>query len=100
VPVSFDLGYPLGWRDLVLKGSARWVQSVGNHDLDRAPDDRFGCSPNNCFPDASMAAVGVALFRDFGARDRWWGELGYNQWVWGRSARKYQEPYLAVGRRF
>ena len=44
--------------------------------------------------------VGAALFRNFGERQRWWAEAGYNQWIWGRSSRKYEEPYLSLGRRF
>ncbi len=24
-------------------------------------------------------------------------ELGYNQWIWGQSARQYDEPYLSLG---
>jgi len=100
IPVYFEIGYPLPWQSLVLKGSYRWVQSVGNHDDSRAPDDRFGCSRNNCFPDASMMAVGASLFRDFGTDRKWWAEGGFNQWVWGRSARKYEEPYISIGRRF
>ena len=31
---------------------------------------------------------------------RWFAEVGYNQWVWGRSARRYKEPFLAIGRKF
>lgn len=100
IPLYAEVGYPLPWRSLVLKGTFRWVLSVGNNSPDRAPDDRFGCSRNNCFPDASMMAVGGSFFRDFGSEDKWWGEAGFNQWVWGRSARKYEEPYLAFGRRF
>lgn len=100
IPIYAEVGYPLPWRSLILKGSYRWVQSVGNHSMDRAPDDRFGCSPRNCFPNASMMAVGGSLFRDFGAEKKWWGEVGFNQWIWGRSARKYEEPYLSIGRRF
>ena len=100
VPVYLEAAYPLPWQEVLVKGSYRWVQSVGNHDLDRAPDDRFGCSANNCFPDASMMALGISLFRDFGERDRWYGEVGFNQWIWGRSARQYEEPYFTVGRRF
>lgn len=96
----YEIGYPLPWRKTILKGTFQWVQSVGNHDLERDPDDRFGCSPNNCFPDASRIVVGASLFRDFGAADRWWVEAGFNQWVWGRSTRKYEEPFVSVGRRF
>jgi hypothetical protein len=47
-----------------------------------------------------MMAVGVSLFRDFGADRKWWAEGGFNQWVWARSARKYEEPYISIGRRF
>lgn len=100
IPVYVEAAWPLPWQDLKIKGSLRWVQSVGNHGDERDPDDRFGCSPNNCFPDASMAAVGVSFFRDLGAQRRWYGELGFNQWVWGRSARQYDEPYFTFGRRF
>jgi hypothetical protein len=100
VPLYFEIGYPLPWKSLVLKGTYRYVQSVGNDSDERTPSDRFGCSPNNCFPDASMMAVGASLFRDFGEEKKWYGETGYNQWIWGRSARKYDEPYISVGRRF
>ena len=27
-------------------------------------------------------------------------EVGYNQWLWGRSARRYREPFLSLGTRF
>ncbi len=100
VPLYVEVGYPLPWQSLILKGTYRWVQSVGNNSDKRSPGDRFGCSPNNCFPDASMMAVGGSLFRDFGDDRKWWGEAGVNQWVWGRSARQYQEPYFSIGRRF
>jgi hypothetical protein len=66
----------------------------------RAPDDRFGCSARNCFPDASNMVLGAALFQDLGGERQWWVEVGWNQWIWGRSARKYEEPYLTIGRRF
>jgi hypothetical protein len=100
IPLYFEIGYPLPWQELKLKGSYRWVQSVGNDSEERQPSDRFGCSANNCFPDASIMVVGGSLLRDFGADRQWWAELGFNQWVWGRSARQYEEPYLAIGRRF
>jgi protein XagA len=101
IPMYFEIGLPLPWQQLNLKATYRWVQSVGNHRTpERRPSDRFGCSALNCFPNASMMAVGVSLMRDFGREQRWWAEAGFNQWVWGRSARKYEEPFLAVGRRF
>ncbi len=100
IPLFVEVGYPLPWRSLIAKGSYSWVQGAGNESPNREPDDRFGCSPNNCFPDASRMVVGAALFRNFGGRQRWWAEAGFNQWIWGRSARKYEEPYLSMGRRF
>lgn len=101
IPVYIELAYPLPWQELRLKGTYRWVQSVGNHrTATRLPSDRFRCSAVNCFPNASMMAVGVSLLREFGGERHWWAEVGFNQWIWGRSARKYEEPFLAVGRRF
>ncbi len=100
IPLYAEVGYPLPWKRLIAKGSYRWVQSVGNNSEERGPEDRFGCSTTNCFPDASIMVLGGGFFRDFGAERKWWGEVGFNQWIWGRSARKYEEPYLAFGRRF
>jgi hypothetical protein len=101
IPLQVEVGYPLPfWRTAFVKGSYLYVQSVGNHDDERAPDDRFGCSANNCFPDSSYMVLGGALFKNFGQADRWWVELGWNQWIWGRSSRKYEEPYSSFGRRF
>jgi hypothetical protein len=100
VPFVVEVGYPLPWRQLFAKGTFNVIHSVGNNSPQREPDDRFGCSPNNCFPDASRAVLGAALFRSLGEQKRWWVEAGYNQWIWGRSARKYEEPYLSLGRKF
>jgi hypothetical protein len=44
--------------------------------------------------------LGASVFADLGAQKRWWGELGWNHWVWGESTRKYDEPFISVGRRF
>lgn len=100
IPIYAELGYPLRWKELYLKGAYTWIQSVGNHSLDREPEDRFGCSERNCFPNASNMVMSLSVFRNFGSTDKWWLELGWNQWIWGRSARKYSEPFLSVGRRF
>jgi hypothetical protein len=99
VPLLLELGYRTGYRPLVVKGTFNWVQSLHN-DSGRQPDDRFGCSANNCFPDASRMVLGASVFADLGAQKRWWGELGWNRWVWGESTRKYDEPFISVGRRF
>src|SRR6185295_4096829 len=99
IPVWFDLGYPLPWGGLVGTASAVSVQPLAN-DTPRQPDDRFGSSATNNFNNASILRLGVSAFKPFGKDERWFGEVGYNQWVWGRSARRYQEPFLAIGRKF
>lgn len=99
IPLFIEVGYPLPWQQLIAKGTYSWIHGIGN-ESEREVDDRFGCSVTNCFPDASRMVVGAALFRNLGERQRWWAEAGYNQWIWGRSSRKYEEPYLSVGRRF
>lgn len=99
VPVYADLAYPLPWHELLLKGTLSYVQSVGNVG-ERQPNDRFGCSPRNCFPDASRVVGGIGFFRKLGRNDGWWVEVGFNQFLWGRSTRKYQEPYFTLGRSF
>jgi hypothetical protein len=47
-----------------------------------------------------MGRVGLGLIVPFGPRRLWNVELGYNKWIWGRSARRYQEPYFSIGRAF
>jgi hypothetical protein len=66
----------------------------------RQPDDRFGSSANNNFNKASYWKLGAAVLVPFGNKKEWALEVGYNQWVWGRSARRYKEPYISVGRSF
>lgn len=99
IPLFFDLGYPLPWGGTVGKVAVVVVRSLDNDSL-RKPDDRFGKSRTTNFNAASMARVGLSAFKSFGRDDRWFGEVGYNQWVWGRSARRYSEPFLAIGRKF
>ena len=99
VPVFGELGWPLPFWSADLKVTGVFVQSVGN-DSPREPDDRFGSSATTNFNDASMARAGVALLVPFGPKQMWWAEAGYNKWVWGVSARQYEEPYLSFGRRF
>jgi hypothetical protein len=99
VPVNVDAGWTLPWGGLIVKGSLVYRQSLGN-DSPRQPDDRFGSRDSYSFNNASMARAGVCLMRHFGKNDQWYAEVGYNQWFWGRSARKYKEPFVAVSRRF
>lgn len=98
VPVWADLGYPLPFWNADVKVSGVFVHSMGN-DSPRQPNDRFGSRPDYNFNDASMGRAGLALVVPFG-RERWAAEVGYNKWLWGRSARQYEEPYLSINRRF
>jgi hypothetical protein len=98
VPFSAELGYPLPWAGMAVKGSLLYIQSLGN-DSPAKPDDRFRARDTFNFNDASMARAGVAVFVPL------WNqstdlEVGYNHWLWGESARRYREPYLSVGYRF
>lgn len=99
VPLYADVGLPLPWYGIRTKLTGLYVQSVGNHSP-RQPDDRFGFSATNNFNDASMGRLGASLLIPLDRQQRWYVEAGYNQWVWGRSARRYQEPFLSVGRGF
>ena len=94
-----DVGYPLPFWGALVKGAARLERSVGE-DSPRQPDDRFGASATNNFNRASYLKVGGSAILPFGADKQWAIEIGYNQWVWGRSARRYKEPYVSLGRSF
>ncbi|HEX7182246.1 MAG TPA: hypothetical protein VF756_10410 [Thermoanaerobaculia bacterium] len=97
-PVLAEVGYPLPFWNSAVKVSAVYVRSRGN-DSPREPDDRFGSSATFNFNDASMARAGVGFILPLG-RTGTTVEVGYNQWLWGRSARQYDEPYLSLGYRF
>lgn len=102
-PTHIDIGVPLGrdagWKRLRVKGSLDVVKSLGN-DSERRPDDRFGSRSTFNFNDASMARVAASLIVPIGKNDRGWIEAGYGVWVWGRSARQYEEPFLSIGTSF
>jgi hypothetical protein len=98
-PLSVDVGVPLPWSRLYAKATGVYVQSLGN-DTVRRPDDRFGSRPGFNFNNASMARVGASLMFAIDAERQWWIEAGYNQWVWGKSARQYDEPYVSFARSF
>ncbi len=99
IPVSAEVGYPLPVLNAAVKGSLFYVSSLGN-ESPRQPDDRFGSGAVTNFNDASMARLGVSFLAPVGRSGRTTVELGYNQWIWGISARRYREPYLSFGRRF
>jgi hypothetical protein len=44
-----------------------------------------------------MLRLGVSVIVPLGRRFD--VEAGYAQWVWGRSAREYREPYFSIGYR-
>lgn len=99
IPLSAEVGWPLRWHGAAIKGSVSAVASLGN-DTPAQPDDRFRARADGTFNfnDASMmkgsASLIVPLTRgvDF--------EIGYSQWLYGKSARRYREPYASFGYRF
>lgn len=99
VPFSAEIGYPLPWLDSSVKGTFLHVQPVGN-DSPRKPDDRFGSRPGFNFNNAQVGRGGVSWIVPFGRDKQWSAEVGYNHWLYGRSARQYTEPYVSIGRRF
>lgn len=99
LPVSLEVGVPIPWRNLKGKVTGLYVQSMGN-DSPRRPNDRFRARPGFNFNNASMGRVGASLMLPVDAQQRWWIEAGYNTWVWGKSARQYDEPFLSFARAF
>lgn len=97
--ITGDGGYPLPLAGAQLKAAAHFEHSVGS-DSPRQPDDRFGASATSNFNKASYLKLGASAIIPFGAKKEWAAEVGYNQWVWGRSARRYKEPFISVGRSF
>jgi hypothetical protein len=98
-PLSVDVGYPLPWAGIRAKVTGVYVQSLGN-DSPRQPDDRFNRRAGFNFNNASMARVGGSLMVPLDRQQRWWIEAGYNKWVWGLSARQYDEPFVSFARSF
>lgn len=99
IPTHADVGVKLpGFRSHA-KISLDVVASLGNPS-ERTPEDRFGARPGFNFNDASMARIGVSWIASLTPSKPWWIEIGYNKWVWGYSARQYDEPFLSIGRSF
>ncbi|HWM91476.1 MAG TPA: hypothetical protein VN493_11990 [Thermoanaerobaculia bacterium] len=99
IPVSAEVGYPLPFLGAAVKGSLYYVRSQGNVSP-RQLDDRFGSGAVTNFNDASMGRLGVSFLAPLDRSGKTNLEIGYNQWVWGISARRYREPFLSVGRSF
>ena len=104
-PTHAEIGVPVRragrgvLSDVRVKLSADVVVSLGN-DSARQPDDRFGSRPTFNFNDASMARVALSAMLPFGRDDSWYVEAGIGTWVWGESARQYDEPFFSLSRRF
>jgi hypothetical protein len=99
VPLYAEMAAPLPWARLRVKGSLVYIQAMGN-DTPREYDDRFGSRPGFNFNNASMGRLGASLLLPVDRQSRWWIEGGYNVWVWGKSSRQYEEPFLSFGRSF
>jgi hypothetical protein len=97
IPASFEAGHFLfGIEGAYGKLTALYVRSRANNSTPQ-PDDRFSMIGDHYnFNRASMARVGITLGLPISKRHRWSAEIGYNQWVWGRSARRYREPFVSV----
>ena len=50
IPLYFEIGYPLGWQKLILKGTYRWVQSVGNNSDREYPATASAAPPPTASP--------------------------------------------------
>lgn len=101
IPVHAEVGYGLPWLNASVKGTGQFVRSLGNWS-ERAPDDRFGTNPASAqnLNDQSMGRIGAAVLVPVGPKRRVNIELGYTRVVWGRSMRRYDEPYLSIGASF
>jgi hypothetical protein len=97
LPLTAEIGWPLGWRGTTLKGTMTAVRSLGNDSPSR-PDDRFRANATFNFNDASMSRAGIGIVLPVARATN--VEVGYNQWIWGKSARRYREPYVSVGYNF
>lgn len=98
IPASLEAGYPIPRLGGIAVKGQLWVWSLHN-DTARQPNDRFGGSETFSFNRASMGRLGGGLIvpLPIGGGQNWNVEVGYNKWIWGRSARTYQEPYISIG---
>jgi hypothetical protein len=93
IPVNFEMGYaiPIAFNPTV-KVALNGVFSVHNNDAVGDVNDRFRATSD--FNDASIMRGSVALILPItGAFS---AQLGYGEWLWGRGARQYSEPFAAV----
>jgi hypothetical protein len=90
-----EVGYAF-FESIPLAAKLYTYLSLSLH-TDREPreDDRFPSTTVYNFNDASMWKIGASLLWR-----PWLGlfvEAGYGRWIWGRSARKYEEPFVSIG---
>ncbi len=97
-PLNAEVGWPLPVLNAAVKGSLAYVQSLGNVSA-WEPTDRFRSRATFDFNDASMARAGLSFLVPLGQTPIT-AELGYSQWLWGESARRYKEPYLSFNYRY
>lgn len=101
VTFQTDLGVrlPIPRVNLHVKGALFGGFSVGNESAPE-PDDRFSMAVGSVysFNAASILKLNVGLLAM-----PWRGllvEIGYGRWLWGQSARRYDELFAAVGWNF
>ena len=102
IPVYGEFAYllPVGSFAPHIKAGFSLVKSVGNNSPSDE-SDRFNFPPGFSydFNDASMLRGSISLLWLIN-QGQWFAEVGYGQWLWGRGARQYKEPFLSVGRGF
>lgn len=100
-PFMVEYGHKLPFWNAAIKGCVMGTRSRYNDSIPQ-PDDRFRPRSDGSFNfnTASYVKAGVSFMTAFGQKQDYTLEFGYNQWVWGESARIYKEPYFAFGRTF
>ncbi len=96
LPINADFAYPIPvtFVNSRFKVGVNYVQALNNN-TPREPDDRFGGSATFNFNNASMLRAAGSVIVDVVGPLR--AEAGYAQWMWGESARRYKEPFFALG---
>ena len=97
IPLGFDFGLdvPVGTFRPKLTAGVSAVFSLGNNST-ADPNDRFNFPPGSDydFNDADMVRGHIsAILPVFDNLDF---EIGYAQWLWGRGARQYKEPFASL----
>ena len=92
---------PAAFLGLAAKGAGSPTSGAATTTRRARPDDRFGSSARNNFNDAETAQGRRSWLVPLrAAASAGTSRSGYNQWLWGISARRYREPYLSLGYQF